>query len=82
MTVPKEFDRISFKGGLYAVARGIDRQTDQEAMKQEIDRFVSENGFQRDPSRPELGNIITASLAKAIMVCEQTDYDAPIQGRE
>jgi len=51
-------------------------------MKQKIDRFLSENGFLRDLSHPELGNIITSPLAKAIMGYEQMDYDAPIKGKE
>jgi AraC family transcriptional regulator len=33
MDVPKEFDIINFKGGLYAVVTGIDQQDNTEAMK-------------------------------------------------
>lgn len=82
MAVPEEFDLISFKGGLYAAVTGIDQQTDREAMKQEIDQFLAENGFQRDLSRPELGNIITSPRAKAIMGYEQMDYYTPIKDKE
>ena len=51
-------------------------------MKQEIDRFLAKNGFQRDLSRPELGNIITSSRIKAIMGYEQMDYYTLIEGKE
>lgn len=81
MTVPERFDLIDFKGGLYAVATGIDQQTDRKAMDSEIDRFLCENGFQRDASRPELGNIITSPLAKQVMGYEQMDYYMPIKAK-
>lgn len=54
MNVPSEFDVIDFKGSLYAVATGIDQKTDREKMNTEVDRFLNENGFERNPSRPEL----------------------------
>lgn len=82
MAIPEGFDLIDFRGGLYAVATGIDQQTDRKAMEREIDGFLQENGFQRDPSRPELGNIITSPRAKAVMGYEQMDYYTPIKGRE
>lgn len=82
MNVPAEFDIIDFKGGLYAVATGIDQQTDRDLMNTEVDKFLSENGFERDISRPELGNIITSSLAQEIMGYEQMDYYTPIKGRK
>ncbi|MBQ1256860.1 MAG: AraC family transcriptional regulator [Clostridia bacterium] len=79
MTVPAEFDIIDFKGGLYAVATGIDQQTDWEYMNAEVDKFLSENGFERDFSRKELGNVITSPLAREIMGYEQMDYYMPIK---
>ena len=79
MTVPEEFEIIDFKGGLYAVTTGMDQHTDREAMNREIDQILCENGFQRDASRPELGNIITSPLAKATMGYEQMDYYTPIK---
>ena len=82
MNVPTEFDIIDFKGGLYAVATGIDQQTDRDLMKAAIDKFLSENGFERDVSRPELGNIITSPQAQKIMGYEQMDYYTPIKGKE
>lgn len=81
MDVPEEFDIIDFKGGLYAVATGIDQQTDRGLMNAEVDKFLSENGFEREASRPELGNIITSPLAQEIMGYEQMDYYIPIKGR-
>ena len=82
MNVPTEFDIIDFKGGLYAVATGIDQQTDRELMNAEVDKFFSENGFERDTSRSELGNIITSQLAQEIVGYEQMDYYTPIKGRK
>lgn len=82
MKVPTEFDIIDFKGGLYAVATGIDQQTDRDLMNAAIDKFICENGFERDVSRPELGNIITSPQAQKIMGYEQMDYYTPIKGKE
>ena len=79
MTVPEEFEIVDFTGGLYAVTTGIDQQTDRKAMESEIDRFLNENGFERDASRPELGNIITSPLAKQALGYEQMDYYTPIK---
>lgn len=50
-------------------------------MNTEIDKFLSENGFERDTSRLELGNIITSPLAKKIMGYEQMNYYIPIKGK-
>lgn len=82
MSVPAEFDIIDFSGGLYAVATDIDQQTDINAMKEEVDRFLSENGFERDVSRPELGNIITSPLVQEILGYEQMDYYTPVRAKE
>ena len=81
MNVPNEFEIIDFKGGLYAVATDIDQKTDKGLMDTEIDQFLSENGFKRDTSRSELGNIITSPLAKKIMGYEQMDYYIPIKAK-
>lgn len=82
MNVPLEFEIIDFKGGLYAVATGIDQRTDRDLMNKETDIFLNENGFCRDTSRSELGNIITSPLAKTIMGYEQMDYYTPIKSKE
>lgn len=77
--MPAEFERIDFPGGLYAVATDIDQKTDTELMKKEVDKFLNENGFIRDDSRPELGNIITSPAAQKVMGYEQMDYYTPIK---
>lgn len=81
MDVPKDFDIIDFQGGLYAVATGIDQQTNNELMNSEVDKFLNENGFERDTSRSNLGNIITSPLAQEIMGYEQMDYYTPIKAK-
>ena len=81
MNVPNEFEIVDFQGGLYAVATDIDQKTDKGLMDAEIDRFLSENRFERDTSRSELGNIITSPLAKEIMGYEQMDYYIPIKAK-
>ena len=50
-------------------------------MDTEIDKFLSINGFERDTSRSELGNIITSPYAKEIMGYEQMDYYIPIKAK-
>lgn len=50
-------------------------------MNTEIDNFLNETGFERDASRPELGNIITSPLAKKIMGYDQMDYYFPIKAK-
>lgn len=82
MTVPSEFEAIDFQGGLYAVATDIDQKTDKDLMNAEIDQFLSENGFERDASRSELGNVITSPLAQEIMGYAQMDYYTPIKAKK
>jgi hypothetical protein len=82
MSVPEEFSIIDFKGGLYAVATDIDGRTDTAAMRAAVDQFLAENGFARDESRPDLGNVITPPRAQECMGFCQMDYYAPIQVRE
>ena len=81
MDVPGEFEIIDFPGGLYAVATDIDQKTDKKLMDTEIDKFLNENGLERDVSRSELGNIITSPLAKEILGYEQMDYYIPIKAK-
>lgn len=82
MTVPPELEIIDFQGGLYAVATDIDQRTDKDRMNAEMEQFLSENGFERDISRPELGNIITSPLAQKILGYEQMDYYFPVKAKE
>ena len=70
---------IDFPGGLYAVAADRDGETDSEAMNAEVDAFLAQNGFQRDSTRKELGNIITPPLAQKTMGYSQMDYYFPIR---
>lgn len=79
ISVPPEFEIVDFKGGLYAVATDVDQKTDTELMNAEVNKFLSENGFERDPLRNELGNIITSDAAKEILGYEQMDYYFPIK---
>ena len=81
LNVPSEFEIIDFQGGLYAVATDIDQQTDNELMKTEVDKFLNENGFERDLSRSELGNIITSPLVQKTLGYEQMDYYTPIKAK-
>ena len=61
------------------MATDIDQKTDKGLMDAAIDKFLSDNGFERETSRSELGNIITSPLAKEIMGYEQMDYYIPIK---
>lgn len=79
MNIPKAYDIIAFKGGLYAVATDIDQRTDVAAMDMAIDAFLKESGFERDESRPGLGNVITSPLVREVMGYEQMDYYTPIK---
>lgn len=82
MTVPPELEIVDFPGGLYAVATDIDQKTDKALMNRELDRFLEENGMERDFSRLELGNMITSPLAKKIMGYEQMDYYTPVRAKK
>lgn len=79
MEVPVEFEILDFPGGLYAVSTGFDQETDKEAMTAGVDSFLKEYGLIRDPSRPELGHVITSPNAAAILGREQMDYWFPIR---
>ena len=79
--VPEDFSLIDFKGGLYAVAADIDGETDTDAMNKAKDEFLSAHGFERDPSRPELGNIITPKTAEDVLGFCQMDYYTPVRPR-
>ncbi len=78
MEVPEAFSVIDFKGGLYAVITGIDGQDNGEEQA-EIKRFLEEYGFERDDSRPELGNVITPPQAADVLGYFQMDYYTPIR---
>ena len=79
MEVPEAFEVIDFKGGLFAVATDIDNKTDVNAMYKAKDEFLSSIGFERDDSRPGLGNVITSPQAAEVMGYMQMDYYSPIR---
>jgi AraC family transcriptional regulator len=79
MDVPKEFDIIDFKGGLYAVLTDIDQKTDMEALDAQRDDFLKVHGFEIDKTRSELGNIITPPSAEKVLGYNQMDYYTPIR---
>lgn len=77
MEVPDEFPIIDFAGGLYAVVTGIDGQSNAEEMEA-VRAFMEAHGFARDPSREELGNVITPKAAAAALGYSQMDYFTPM----
>ena len=81
MEVPQEFEIIPFSGGFYAVATDIDQQTDTAAMNREVNAFLEENGWERDPSRSEMGHVLTSPAAQAVMGYSQMDYYTPIKAK-
>ena len=81
MEVPQEFEIIPFSGGFYAVATDIDQQTDTAAMNREVNAFLEENGWERDPGRSEMGNVLTSPAAQAVMGYSQMDYYTPIKAK-
>lgn len=79
MTPPAGAEVVDFPGGMYAVATGIDQQTNKAAMDAKVAAFLLMNGLERDPARRELGNIITSPAVKAVLGCEQMDYYYPVR---
>lgn len=82
MYVPSEFEIIDFEGGMYAVVTDVDGKTDNGEMRAAVDAFLNENGLERDPSRAELGNIITSERVSAILGYNQMDYYTPIRAKD
>ncbi len=83
INVPDEFEIVDFAGGLYAVGTGIDEdEADAVRTKAEIDAFIEKSGcFEKDPTRAELGNIITSGAAQKAMGYCQMDYYTPVRLR-
>lgn len=79
MVVPENFELIDWQGGLYAVATDADESTDKSAMNCAVENFIAACGFESDPTRPELGNIITPPTAAEIMGFSQMDYWYPVK---
>ncbi len=81
MTLPAGAEVVDFPGGMYAVATGIDQQTDKPAMDAKVAEFLVVNGLEIDSDRSELGNIITSPTVQAILGYEQMDYYYPVRAR-
>lgn len=78
MTLPEGATLVDFPGGMYAVATGIDQQTDKPAMDAAVAEFLRQHGLQMDAARQELGNIITSPAVKSLLGYEQMDYYYPV----
>ena len=81
MTLPAGVEVVDFLGGMYAVATGIDQQTDKAAMDAAVVEFITRHGLEMDPNRRELGNIITSPAVSAVLGFEQMDYYYPVRPR-
>lgn len=80
MDVPEEYRIVDFPGGLYAVATGKDNDDDSyRAVMEALDAFIAESGFEKDPDRAQLGNIITPPEAAAALGYEQMDHYIPVK---
>ena len=79
MALPDGAEIVNFPGGMYAVATGIDQQTDKKAMDADVAVFLEENGLVIDPERWELGNIITSPVVQKVLGYEQMDYYYPVR---
>ena len=81
MALPEGAAVVDFPGGMYAVATGIDQQTDKPAMDAQVAEFLRIHGLMLDSSRSELGNIITSPAVQAILGYEQMDYYYPVRAK-
>lgn len=72
---------VDFKGGLYAVVCGIDAQSNADEMAA-VEAFLASHNVERDPSRPELGNVIGHNEARKVLGYHQMDYFVPIKIKE
>ena len=59
----------------------IGQRTDMDAPNACEDAFLSENSLARDPSRVDLGNIITSPIVREILGYEQMDYYTPVMAK-
>ena len=78
-SVPETFETVDFPGGLYVVVTGRDGDDEsrREAMMA-VAEFLDGSAFERDPDRPEMGNVITPPEASALGY-EQMDYYIPVK---
>lgn len=78
MEVPEGFQVVDFHGGLYALITGVDGEGNDDG-RAAADAFIRSHGFEYDPGRPELGNVITPPAAYAVLGYHQMDYYLPIR---
>ena len=81
MALPAGAAVVDFPGGMYAVATGVDQQTDKSAMDAAVAEFLANSGLEMDPARRELGNIITSPAVQAALGYAQMDYYYPVRPR-
>ena len=81
MTLPEGAEVVDFPGGMYAVGTDIDQQTDKAAMDAAVAEFIARYGFEMDPTRRELGNIISSPAVSSVLGFEQMDYYYPVRPR-
>ncbi|MBQ8556346.1 MAG: AraC family transcriptional regulator [Clostridia bacterium] len=79
MELPDAAEVIDFPGGMYAVATGIDQQTDKVAMDKAVAEFLTQHGMALDGGRKELGHIITSPRVHDRLGYDQMDYWYPIK---
>ena len=82
MEIPDGFAVVDFEGGIYAVATDIDRKTDMDAMNTEVDKFLAENGLERDDRRCAMGHIITSPKLQKMLSYAQMDYYTPVRAKK
>lgn len=81
MQIPEQCEIVDFPGGLYAAATGKDGDDkSREAVMAALEAFIASNScFEKDPSRAELGSIITPPEAAKALGYDQMDYYLPIR---
>lgn len=81
MEFPAEFTLDDFPGGLYLVVCGVDAQ-DSSDVYAAMDEFLQAHPqLERDPTRRDLGNIITPPQATAALGYNQMDFYQPVRVR-
>lgn len=79
MVLPEGAQVVDFPGGMYAVATGIDQQTDKADMDAAVAAFLAQHKLEPDDTRRELGNIITSPAVRVVLGYEQMDYYYPVR---
>ncbi|MBQ3484267.1 MAG: AraC family transcriptional regulator [Clostridia bacterium] len=79
MVLPEGAQVVDLPGGMYAVATGIDQQTDKADMDAAVAAFLTQHKLEPDDTRRELGNIITSPAVRVVLGYEQMDYYYPVR---